>query len=158
SLFGRRAGLIAGVLFAFNAWLTNYAQETRMYELMALLGIVATVSFIHAFVYRRRAYVIVFSACLPLMLYTHTWALFFVVGSLIALIPVYQLADDRRALLRDAAFAFVAAGIVYAPWLPTFLYQAAHTAAPWSTKPGLGTPVLISRQVLGGDRVTVVLL
>ena len=44
TLFGRRAGLIAAVLFAFNAWLTNYAQETRMYELMALLGIVATVS------------------------------------------------------------------------------------------------------------------
>jgi hypothetical protein len=158
TLFGRRAGLIAAVLFAFNAWLTNYAQETRMYELMALLGIVATVSFIHAFVHRRGAYVIVFSACLTLMLYTHTWGLFFVVGSLIALIPAYQVAEDRRGLLRDAALAFVAAGILYLPWLPTFLYQAAHTAAPWSTRPGLGTPILISRQVLGGDRVTVVLL
>ncbi len=158
TLFGRRAGLIAAVLFAFNAWLTNYAQETRMYELMALLGIVATVSFVHAFVNRRRIYLIVFSACLALMLYTHTWGLFVFVGSLVALIPAYLVAEDRRALLRDALFAFVAAGILYVPWLPNFLYQAGHTAAPWSTKPGLGTPILISRQVLGGDRVTVVLL
>ena len=29
-------------LFAFNAFLTEYAQETRMYELMGLLGILAT--------------------------------------------------------------------------------------------------------------------
>jgi mannosyltransferase len=158
TLFGRRAGLIGAVLFAFNAWLTNYAQETRMYELMALLGIVATVAFIHAFVNRRRAYLIVFSACLALMLYTHTWGLFVVVGSLVALIPAYLIAEDRSALLRDALMAFVAAGILYVPWVPNFLYQAAHTAAPWSTKPGLGTPILISRQVLGGDRVTVVLL
>jgi hypothetical protein len=158
TLFGRRAGLIAAVLFAFNAWLTNYAQETRMYELMALLGIVATVSFIKAFVHRRRTYAVAFSVSLALMLYTHTWGLFFVIGSLVALIPAYLVVEDRRLLLRDALLAFVAAGILYLPWLPTFLYQAAHTAAPWSTKPGFGTPILISRQVLGGDRVTVVLL
>src|SRR5579884_3491295 len=34
SLFGRRAGMYAAVLFAFSTFLTQYAQETRMYELM----------------------------------------------------------------------------------------------------------------------------
>ena len=42
SLFGRRAGLMAAMLFAFSAFLTAYAQETRMYELMGLLGLLAT--------------------------------------------------------------------------------------------------------------------
>ncbi len=158
TLFGRRAGLMAGVLFAFNAWFTYYAQETRMYELMGLLGIVATVAFIQAFVYRRRAYLIVFTVTLALMLYTHTWGVFVVVGGIVALIPAYVVSEDRRALIRDAVIAFVGAGILYLPWLPNFLYQAGHTAAPWSKRPGLGTPILISRQVLGGDRVTIVLL
>src|SRR6201996_1287497 len=29
-MFGRRTGVMAALLFAFNAWLTAYAQETRM--------------------------------------------------------------------------------------------------------------------------------
>jgi hypothetical protein len=157
SLFGRRVGLIAGVLFAFNAWLTQYAEETRMYELMALLGLVATAAFIHGFVYRRRSYLFLFAASLTLMLYTHTWGFFFAVGAVISLIPAYQLSDDRRLFVRDAVLTFVAAGILYLPWLPNLIYQASHTGAPWSHAPGFGTPILISRELLGGDRVTVTL-
>jgi hypothetical protein len=148
---------MAAVLFAFSAWLTYYAQETRMYELMALLGIIATTSFLHGFVYRRRGYVILFAATLAAMLYTHSWGVFFYLGALLALIPAYIVSDDRRALVRDAALAFVGAGILFLPWLPNLIYQADHTAAPWSRAPRFGTPVLISRQVLGGDRVTLVL-
>lgn len=158
TLFSRRAGMMAAVLFAFTAWLTTYAQETRMYELMGLLGIFLTVAFVKSFIDRRRAHLILFAAWLALMLYTHSWGVFVTVGALIALVPTYLLSDDRRALLRDALLAFLAAGILYLPWLPTLVYQAGHTAAPWSTRPGFGTPILISRQVLGGDRVTVVLL
>jgi hypothetical protein len=129
-----------------------------MYELMALLGIVATASFAHAFVYRRRGYLIVFAATLALMLYTHSWGVFFFVGGIVALIPAWIVSGDRRALVRDAALAFVAAGVLFVPWLPNLLYQAAHTAAPWSKPPRWGTPIYISREVLGGDRVTAALL
>jgi hypothetical protein len=76
----------------------------------------------------------------------------------LALIPTYLVSDDRRGLVRDAAMAFVGAGILYLPWLPNFLYQASHTAAPWDHSPRLGAPVQISRDLLGGDRVTAVLV
>src|SRR5947209_11056742 len=39
SLFGRRTGLIAALLAAGAPYLTTYAQETRMYSLVALLSI-----------------------------------------------------------------------------------------------------------------------
>jgi mannosyltransferase len=158
SLFGRRAGMYAAVLFAFNAFLTSYAQETRMYELMGLLGLLATTAFLHGFVYRRRRYLILFAISLALMLYTHAWGIFFAAGSVIALIPVYLASDDRRALVRDAVMTFVGAGILFLPGLPNFIYQATHTGAPWAPPPRFGAPVLLSRDLLGGDRITVALV
>src|SRR6185437_8483046 len=158
SLFGRRAGMMAATLLAFSAFLTQYAQETRMYELMGLLGLFATAGFLHGFVFGRRKYLIMFSISLALMLYTQTWGVFFWLGSAFALIPVYLRSDDRRGLLRDAAFAFIGAGILYLPWVPNFLYQAKHTAAPWDSSPQFGAPVQLSRNLLGGDRVSIALL
>ena len=158
SLFGRRAGVTAAILFAFNAWLTQYAEETRMYELMALLGLIATTAFLHGFLFRRRKYLILYAFALALMLYTHSWGIFFFVGSLLALIPVLILSDDRRGVVRDAVLTYVGAGILFIPWLTNFIYQATHTGAPWSHAPGLGTPILISRDLLGGDRVTIALI
>ena len=46
-----------------STFLTAYSQETRMYSLMALLGLLATAGFLHAFVYRRRRYLILFAVC-----------------------------------------------------------------------------------------------
>ncbi|MGI8902860.1 MAG: glycosyltransferase family 39 protein [Solirubrobacteraceae bacterium] len=158
SLFGRRAGYMAAVLFAFNAFLTQYAQETRMYELMGLLGLLATAGFLHAFVFRRRKYLILFAVSEALMLYTHSWGIFFGAGAAVALIPVYLTSEDRRGIVRDALLAFVGAGVLYLPWLPNFIYQATHTGDPWANSPRLGAPVLISRDLLGGDRVTVALV
>ncbi|MFL5824796.1 MAG: hypothetical protein ACJ764_15300 [Solirubrobacteraceae bacterium] len=158
SLFGRRAGLMAATLFAFNAWLTLYAQETRMYELMALLGLIATAAFVHAFVNRRRKYLIVFAVAEALMLYTHAWGLFFGAGAVLALIPIWMASDDRRGLIRDALMAFGGAVLLFSPWLPNFIYQSTHTGAPWAPSPRFGAPVLISQDLLGGDRVSVALL
>lgn len=136
SLFGRRAGWAAAALAAVNPFLTIYAQETRMYSLMAFLSIVATAAFLHAFVFRRRRYVPVFAALLAVMLYTHNWTLFYAAAALIALALIARTSSDRRGVVRDGAIAFGAAAIVYLPWVPTLLEQARHTGAPWSRTPG----------------------
>jgi hypothetical protein len=94
------------------------------------------------------------------MLYTHAWGMFFGAGSAIALIPILIASDSqaRREIVRDAVFAYIGAAVLFAPWLPNFIYQATHTGAPWAPPPRFGAPVLISRDLLGGDRITVALL
>jgi mannosyltransferase len=158
SLFGRRAGMYAAVLFGFSTFLSGYAEETRMYELMGLLGILATAAFLHGFLYRRRRYLIMFAVCEALLLYTHAWGLFFGAGSVVALIPIWRVSEDRRGLLRDAVLTYLGAAVLFLPWLPNFIYQATHTGAPWAPTIRFGVPVLLSRDLLGGDRLTVVLL
>jgi mannosyltransferase len=158
SLFGRRAGLIATVLFALNPFITAYSQETRMYTLMTLLGLLATAALIHGFVYRRRRFLPLFVVCQAIMLYTHAWGIFYGVGALLALVPVWAVSADRRGIVRDALLCFGAAAVLYLPWLPTLLYQATHTGSPWDPTPNFGAPVQISRNLMGGDRATTALV
>jgi mannosyltransferase len=158
SAFGRRAGYIAAVLFATNAFITVYSQETRMYSLMVLLGLLATVGFIQGFLYRRRRYVALFAVSQALMLYTHAWGIFFGAGTALTLVIVYGLGDRREHLISDALLAYAGAAILFLPWVPNFLYQVAHTAAPWDSPPRFGAPVQLSRNLIGGDRVTVAIV
>ena len=55
---------------------------------------------------------------------------------------------DRPGLLRDGLLSFGATGLLYAPWLPTLAFQAAHTGAPWSNKPRFGVPIQIAKGLL----------
>ncbi len=158
NLFGRWAAVIALVLFALNPFLTAYSQETRMYSLMALLGLLATFGFIKGFIYRQRGYLILFAITQTLMLYTHAWGAFFGVGAALACVVVWRASDEPRAILRDAVLVFGAAAILFLPWLPTFIYQATHTGSPWDSAPNFGAPVQISRNLMGGDRATVALV
>ena len=158
SLFSERAGWFTAILFALNSYLTTYAQETRMYSLLTLLALVATASFLHAFVFRRRRYLPVFAVAVTLMVYTHNWAFFFVAGSVTALAYLVWQSDDRRALLRDAALSYGGALVLFAPWIPTLLFQTKHTGAPWSTAPTFGLLTKAPSMTLDGDRISYVLL
>jgi 4-amino-4-deoxy-L-arabinose transferase-like glycosyltransferase len=160
SLFGRRAGLIAAALGALNPFLTTYAQETRMYSLMVVLSIALTAAFVHVYIYRNRGYLPVFGVVLALMLYTHSWGLFVTFGALVAFVAALleMEPEGRRELIRDGLLGFGIALLLYLPWIPTLLYQATHTGAPWVNPPRLGVVVQISKWILGGGTVTVALL
>src|ERR671918_3145804 len=158
SLFGRRAGLILAALFAFNPFLTNYAQETRMYSLMLVLSLLATAAFLHVFAYGRRGYLPLFFVLLALMLYTHNWGLFLAVGLVCALVPCWYVSENRHSFWRDALIGFGFAGLLYVPWLPTLLHQVQHTGAPWLNPPNFGAPVQITKSLLGGGTPTVALV
>ncbi len=158
SLFEPRVGWYAAALAALNPFLTVHAQETRMYALMMLLSLLATTSFVHAFVYGRRRYVPAFALLFTLMLYTHNWALFYGVGAAVAIALCLRHREDRRRVVIDAAIVFGVAGVLYAPWVPTLIFQTLHTGAPWSTPPPPNAPFARVATILGGTSAALVLL
>jgi mannosyltransferase len=135
SLFGRKAAWACATLAALNPLLSAYAQETRMYSLVALLSLLAAGALVQVAVYRRRGYRWLLAGALAALLYTHAWGLFMAATAVVVYAAFALRALDRRALLIDGAIAFGGAALLFAPWLPTLLFQAAHTGAPWASTP-----------------------
>jgi hypothetical protein len=161
AVFDRPTGLVAATLAAVNPYLTGYAQEARMYTLLALLGLVVAAAFAKAFVQRDRRWLALFAPALALTAYTHNWGLFLgAAGAAVVLVLARRAADDRdrRALLRDGAIGFGGAALLYLPWLPTLVAQALSTGAPWASRPGPGAPTQVARTLLGGDAAAIVLV
>jgi hypothetical protein len=160
SLYGPKTGWIAAGLAAINPYWTYYAQETRMYSLQATLSLVVAAAFVHAFVRRDRRYLPVFAAAMAAMLYTHNWALVLGAASVVTLATVWwwSAPEGRRPLLRDAALAYGAVAVVYLPWVPSLIWQARHTGAPWATRPSLDDLIEAIGLVLGGATVGIALL
>jgi mannosyltransferase len=155
TLFGRRTAWIAALLAAVNPFLTQYSQEGRMYSLVALLGLVSLTCWLQAFTTDaervRTAPAIGFAAAFAAMLYTHNWALFFGAATGIAwLVLVWRArGGERGRLLRTGLIAYGGVVLLYAPWIPNALYQAAHTGAPWSKAPSLAALASVPARMLG---------
>src|SRR4051794_15392123 len=150
----QRAAWFSAVLMAFNPFLTQYAQEARMYSLVALLAIPATTCFIRAYALdteNRRPWIAGFAVSVALALYTHNWPIFFTVSAAVAWALLWVLADKprRRELLRDGLLGFGGLFVLYLPWVPTTLYQAAHTGAPWADAPALDSLLGVPGVLLG---------
>jgi uncharacterized membrane protein len=130
--FGRRAGALAAAGAAGCPFLTYYAQETRMYSMVAVLSVLASASFVLAFVHGRRRHVWLLGLWLVLLLYAHNWALFLVAGMAAGWLWLWH---EGRVEPRDGALLAAGVALAYAPWVPSLLFQAGHTAAPWSSRP-----------------------
>jgi uncharacterized membrane protein len=160
-VFGPRAGWASAALLATCPFLTYYAQEARMYAMVALMGLLASGTFALAFALRERWAVPAFGVSTVLMAYTHNWGLFLAVGLGVAFLVLWRTAPDaeRRPLLRDGVVGFGIALVLYAPWIPTLLFQARHTAAPWSERPPVAQIFSgLQNLVGGGDTALLVTL
>lgn len=134
-LAGARAAWMAAVLAAFHPFLTFYAQETRMYALAALLALLFAGCWARAYALEDRRYLVPTALSGAALLYTHNWAIFLLVGSVVGLAALWWGAPRRRDLVRDTALGYGGIALLYLAWVPTLLFQAAHTGAPWATKP-----------------------
>ncbi|MEO6206060.1 MAG: glycosyltransferase family 39 protein [Mycobacteriales bacterium] len=129
-----RTGWFAVLLLGSSPFVVRYSAETRMYSLillMVLLGVVALERALRVPSLRRLWPITVLSG---LLLLTHYWALYLlaVVG---AGLLVLAVRGPSRTAARRCAVALAAGGLLFAPWLPSFLFQAKHTGTPWVAPP-----------------------
>jgi 4-amino-4-deoxy-L-arabinose transferase-like glycosyltransferase len=111
--FSIRIASVATLMLAFTPMHVYYAQEARMYSLLALLGI-ALVFCSLEYLTRGSRLALIFAALFSvLMLLTHDVAAWFVIGINVAFLTQ---CDDRKLLLGWLGAQFVAA-LCYLPWL-----------------------------------------
>ncbi|XHF31249.1 glycosyltransferase family 39 protein [Pseudomonas chlororaphis] len=128
----RRAAIIAGVLLALLPTAVRYSQEVRMYALLGLLLIGATLVLVK-WIRRpqRHRYLLIYALLMTAALYTHYFAVLAALShwlylGLIRLLPGYRLKHLQR---KDWWLANLAIVVLYLPWLPNLIDLLQHMDA-----------------------------
>jgi mannosyltransferase len=132
---GTTGAWIAAVVMVANPYSIRYATEARMYSLEILLVALGIVAFQRAMDEPSTGRLALVSLLVALFVYTQYWSFYLLVVVVGLLVWTAWRGRQRDAALRVLA-AMAVGGLTFVPWLPTFLYQRAHTGTPW------GTPVL----------------
>lgn len=132
---GTKAAWIAAALTFASPYAIRYATEARMYSLEMLLVASGIVAFQRAMEKPSVGRLAVVSAIVALLVYTQYWA-FYLLVVVVALFAWLAWRGPERDAARRVLVAIGIGGLAFLPWVPTFLYQRAHTGTPW------GEPVL----------------
>lgn len=126
---------IAFTFFACSGALIKYAQEVRMYSLLLCLSLFSIWMFLRFF--RRGKNIWILTAVNILLVYTHYFGWFVLVGEVLATL-IFQ-----RIKIRQVATMFGIAVVSFLPWAWAVGTASANGAAlsenlGWIAKPGLG--------------------
>lgn len=132
SLFGGRVGLFAGLMLGFSPFQVHYAQEVRMYGLLALVLAGATLAYWKALQDDRWWGWFAFGLLSGLGMYTHVLASVYLAA--LGLTPLFM--RRWRALIKTGLSAALAA-LVYLPWMLRLPGQVARVdQSYWVQAPG----------------------
>jgi 4-amino-4-deoxy-L-arabinose transferase-like glycosyltransferase len=132
---GTTVAWVAVIVMALNPYAIRYATEARMYALEILLvacGILVVQRALEKPTWARAA---LFGVLVALFVYTQYWA-FYLLAVVAVLLACMVWRGEHRVGARRLLIAGAVGLVAFVPWVPTFLYQRAHTGTPW------GTPVL----------------
>ncbi|HEX2383790.1 MAG TPA: glycosyltransferase family 39 protein [Acidimicrobiales bacterium] len=128
---GPRAGWAFVVLLSLSPFAIRYATETRMYSLVMVLVLVGYLLLRNALERPSAVRLVGIALVTGALLLTHYWALWLVAATVVVLgWRAWRVAEERKVTVR-ALLAVVAGGLFLLPWLPSMLYQSAHTGTPW---------------------------
>lgn len=146
---------LASAILALTPQQIYYSAEVRMYSLLAALYLAG----VWCVLSRRWGWLTV---CLAVMLYTHHYG--WIYAATLAPLALWVGWAEWRKVVASGGFAF----LVYAPMLPTTVYQISHTGSYWAglnieslpltlalwfagaplNRPGLGGALIVAALVL----------
>jgi len=128
-----RIGYLTLVLAAANPWLIRYGSEARMYSLVILFSLLVVLATHRVWNQPTITSGVMLAVAGAGLLYTHYWALFLLAAVGVMAIVEFVQKDRRAALVSIAGLA--GAGVLFLPWLPSFVFQSLHTGTPWANRP-----------------------
>ncbi|MBC3949964.1 glycosyltransferase family 39 protein [Pseudomonas folii] len=125
----RRAAILAGFLSALLPIAVRYSQEARMYALLALCCVAATLALVYWVKNpTHHRYLFVYTLLMAAGFYTHYFA-----GPCLFAHWVYLLFihDNGQLFVRKQAWwmSNLAIAVLYLPWIPSLIAQLGHTNA-----------------------------
>ncbi|HWW53661.1 MAG TPA: glycosyltransferase family 39 protein, partial [Acidimicrobiales bacterium] len=131
---GRNTAFAALVLLATSPFAIRYGSENRMYSLVMFLSMVGGLALVRCLRSPTPRWLLVFGVSGGLLLLTHYWALYLVASTGLLLLWG-SVRGTNRIASRLSLAALASGSLLFLPWVPSFLYQAAHTGTPWATSP-----------------------
>jgi 4-amino-4-deoxy-L-arabinose transferase-like glycosyltransferase len=136
-VFSSRAAILAGVGLAFSPFLIRYSQEVRMYSLLTVLLLGATIFLWSALDKGAKKHWLFFSLLAACAQYTHNLAFLYLVP-----LSVTPILLRRRTATLKTLLAGGFAILLYLPWFLRLPSQFARVEwAYWIEKPGLAALV-----------------
>ncbi len=136
---GAGGAWVAAVVMVANPYAIRYATEARMYSLEILLVAIGVVAFQRAFERPAAGRLAIVAVLVALSLYTQYWS-FYLFAVVFAVVAWTAWHGQRRKAARSVLVAMVIGALAFLPWVPTFLYQRAHTGTPWGEPSLPGIP------------------
>jgi uncharacterized membrane protein len=150
-LGGRDAAWIVVAVLAVSPFAVRYATEARMYSLVMVLVMTGYLLLGRALERPCAPRLAVLSVTVGVLLLTHYWALWLVAATVVVLGWQWRhTAGNARRATGRALVAVVAGGLLFVPWLPSMLTQAAHTGTPWAATVRPTTMVSVGLTDIGG--------
>jgi mannosyltransferase len=129
------------VLLSLAPFAVQYATEARMYSMGMLLVLAGGLALANLLERPSLGLSVTVALITGALLLTHYYALYTVAAVGLVLLWHAWRGEEKDGARRSLV-AMAAGSLLFLPWVPIFLYQAAHTGAPWgNTGRGLRTVI-----------------